>query len=97
MIVTSRFILVSESGFGSIQSLSNYRLQKRGGTGIALGYRRRSVFLNNLHQNDHVLLITNQNLNKISLTELKESNKKRKGIKLIKLPEDHRLMFVCPL
>ena len=94
----AKILTVSENGFGRVSPVENYRLQSRGGKGIT-NYRTSvgDVAAIRVVDNDDDIIIINDAgvIIRIAVAEIRECARPSKGVRLMKLPEDVKIVTIA--
>jgi len=94
----ARVLTVSENGFGRLSPIENYRMQSRGGKGIT-NYRNSvgDVAAIRVVDDDNDIIIINDAgvIIRIAVSEIRECARPSKGVRLMKLPEDVKIVAIA--
>jgi DNA gyrase subunit A len=93
-------LVVTDSGFGKRTAVSEFRLQGRGGYGVALIKLTKKngnvVGMHHVHEDDQLLLVTEGGiLIRMNISEIRRIGRATQGVRLIRLDEGDRVVSVA--
>ena len=99
---TREMLVVSENGFGKRTSLDEYRLQTRGGKGIATydksKFSKTGTLVGGMlvrDENEVMLINSNGVIIRIRAEEISKSGRTTQGVKIMKVEEDSRIVSLA--
>ena len=98
----TQVLAITEKGFGKRTSVSEYRIQNRGGKGlITLKVTDRNgelVGIRIVEDRDEILLMSSEDtMIRISVNEIPSQGRNTQGVKLMSLKKDERVVAVAKL
>jgi DNA gyrase subunit A len=93
-------LIVKENGIGKRTKFEKYKIQKRGGKGIRVMKKSSSFVSGSLSitdKNDIMILTTSGKAIRIPTEGIRISNRTTKGVKLIKLKKDDKVLGMCKI
>ena len=99
---TREMLVVSENGFGKRTSLDEYRLQPRGGKGIATydksKFSKTGTLVGGMlvrDENEVMLINSNGVIIRIRAEEISKSGRTTQGVKIMKVEEDSHIVSLA--
>jgi DNA gyrase subunit A len=93
-------LVVTDLGFGKRTAVSEFRLQGRGGYGVALikltKKNGKVVGMHHVHEDDQLLMVTEGGiLIRMNVSEIRRIGRSTQGVRLIRLDEGDRVVSVA--